>query len=386
MSNKKYIDYLGNEFYTIKEMCEYYDISISTYFYRKNKGWSIEKILTNKSQKVPVFDFMGQEFKSEKEMCIYYGISQPSYRWRIRNGWSKKNALLIKNKSNICPCVDHMGNKFKSKTDMAKYYNISNKRLDARLKAGCSLKRALTEPLKEYSVIDYKGNTFESIEKMCEQYGIKSSVYKDRISRGWSLEDALLKRSKECYEIVDHKGVLYNSITECANTYDIPVKVLYSRLDLGWNMKTALETKPSKNISEYENIIMNYMDEHHIDYTHQFSICDCFSSGGKQSRFDFSVQNIGLIEVDGEGHFKQISNWNFNKAVTDDEIKTLYCETHNIPLLRIHYSQVKDNSYVKLIEDFIKNPCVYIKQHNKFLTEKEYYIERDKNLKMKVIT
>jgi hypothetical protein len=376
---KEYTDHLGNTFSTVKEMCTFYNIPESTYRKRKKDGWSLEKILTTKTRKKPSTDYKGKQFESEHKMCQFYNIKQSIYRWRIKHGWSQKDALLIGDSSKICPCTDHLGNQFPSKTAMAKYYGISNKRLDARLKSGYSLERALSKPLLDYSVADFNGVIYSSIEEMCKAYNVASSMYKDRIYKGWNQKDALLKPSGEHYVFTDHKGVIYSSMAECARSYNIPEKVLYARLASGWNIKTALETEDVGSISTYEYMVIKYCDMIDLKYDFQFLDHECYSSGGKHSRFDFSIPDVGLIEVDGEGHFRQTSNWNFEKAIKDDTLKTTYCEEHNIPLLRIRYDQMQDGTYVDLIEDFITNPANYINQHNK-LSEAEYYAERTENL------
>lgn len=329
MHVKECTDHLGNKFSTVREMCDFYDIGESTYRWRLKKGWSLEQTLTSKSQKTHPTDYNGVRFASEQEMCLFYGVNQSVYRWRIKHGWSQEAALNTGDSSNICPCKDHLGNEFLSKTAMAEHYGISNKRLDARLKTGYSLEKALTEPLLDYSLTDFHGNTHASIEAMCKAYGISSSMYKDRIYRGWSQEDAL--------------------------------------------------TKADCGISTYEYLVMQYFKDKDMSYVFQFVDHSCVSSGGNPSRFDFSIPDVGLIEVDGEGHFRPISNWNFEKAIKDDTLKTKFCEDNDIPLLRIHYKQMQDGTYVGLIEDFLANPAKYIKQHNS-LSEAEYYAERDTNI------
>lgn len=132
-------------------------------------------------------------------------------------------------------------------------------------------------------------------------------------------------------------------------------------------------------MSSYEALLMKYLHTLNVVFSIQDTSTGCVSSGGNPSRFDFSIPDVGLIEVDGEGHFRPISNWNFEKAVKDDTLKTQFCEDNDIPLLRIHYKQMQDGTYVGSIEDFLANPAKYIKQHNS-LSEAEYYAERDTNI------
>lgn len=67
-------------------------------------------------------------------------------------------------------------------------------------------------------------------------------------------------------------------------------------------------------------------------------------------RYDFilypNTDKIRLIEFDGEQHFKSGNGWNtkerFNKTRASDNIKNEYALSHNIPLVRIPYTE-RDN-------------------------------------------
>lgn len=136
--------------------------------------------------------------------------------------------------------------------------------------------------------------------------------------------------------------------------------------------------------SSYEKRVRELLVEKDVGFSTQYYFSDCLSSGGRPSRFDFYISDIGLIEVDGEGHFYQIMQWNLEKAVRDDTIKTRYCEDHQIPLLRIRYDQITDGSFIDLIEDLITDPDYYIKNHNRYLNEDAYYAKRNKRLSVKL--
>lgn len=98
-------------------------------------------------------------------------------------------------------------------------------------------------------------------------------------------------------------------------------------------------------------------------------------------RFDFAILNkekiMGLIEFDGSQHFKPVEYFGgkeyFKLAKFRDQIKTKYCEDNNIPLLRIKYTQFDDIETI--VNDFLKNPTNYIKNHSYGMTNEEYYKE-----------
>ena len=79
-----------------------------------------------------------------------------------------------------------------------------------------------------------------------------------------------------------------------------------------------------------------------------FSTQKRFSDLGALS-FDFYVNNTYLIEYDGETHFMyNLHGWHnkeqYEAQKARDEKKNAYCLEHNIPLIRIPYTRLKDLS------------------------------------------
>lgn len=82
-------------------------------------------------------------------------------------------------------------------------------------------------------------------------------------------------------------------------------------------------------------------------------LCDC---GNKVSvtcinpitkrkfRFDFYIDNLYLLEYDGEQHFKESSLFGgkeeFEKRKEYDKYKNSWCEENGIPLIRIPYNKI----------------------------------------------
>lgn len=65
-------------------------------------------------------------------------------------------------------------------------------------------------------------------------------------------------------------------------------------------------------------------------------------------RSDFAILDKSqnpklLIEYDGEQHFKPVKGWGGEEGLKGvqlrDSIKNTYCKDHNIPLLRIPYTE-----------------------------------------------
>lgn len=147
MSTKvKCRDHLGNEYDSIKAMCDAYGISLTTYYSRKQKGYGIEKCLSSIKMNRHFVDHKNIVYSSFSAMCAAYGLDGGLVRGRIKAGWTLEEALE---------------------------YN----------------RHTYNRP--KYKYTDHKGNKYESLEKMCLAYGKESQLVKDRMSRGWTLEEAL---------------------------------------------------------------------------------------------------------------------------------------------------------------------------------------------------
>ena len=70
-----------------------------------------------------------------------------------------------------------------------------------------------------------------------------------------------------------------------------------------------------------------------------------FEDTKKLARFDFYVNNSYLIEFDGRQHFIQSNGIydneeKFKRTQEHDKIKNDYCKKHNIPLIRIPFTEI----------------------------------------------
>lgn len=118
----------------------------------------------------------------------------------------------------------------------------------------------------------------------------------------------------------------------------------------------------SKRLSRYEKTVQNFLEEQKLNYIYQFQINSCKDI--KPLPFDFQLCDYNiLIEVDGEQHFEPITFGGISQEMADkafiscqkrDKIKTEYCKKYKIPLLRISYKEVLDDSYKEKILHFIQ--------------------------------
>lgn len=114
--------------------------------------------------------------------------------------------------------------------------------------------------------------------------------------------------------------------------------------------------------SNNEKVIENWLDLNHIEYINQYSYSDCLSDKANRLYFDFYLEGIGIIEVDGEGHFSPVrfngmdierAESLFEKSQKRDLIKDEYCKNNNIRLLRISYIDINNGNYKNILSSFI---------------------------------
>lgn len=97
---------------------------------------------------------------------------------------------------------------------------------------------------------------------------------------------------------------------------------------------------PKCNNPRGENKIIHLLNKHQICYVAQKRFEDCKNI--KPLPFDFYLPNYHMcIEYDGVQHYEPIERFggidNFQVVQKHDKIKTQYCQTNNIKLLRIPY-------------------------------------------------
>lgn len=104
----------------------------------------------------------------------------------------------------------------------------------------------------------------------------------------------------------------------------------------------------SVKVSKGEIAIKQWLTKNNIAHSREYCFSDLVSDIGGKPRFDFAIfdtsNNLKLIiEYDGEQHFRSVTTWGgkdaFERRKYLDNLKTSYCKLHNIPLLRIKYTE-----------------------------------------------
>lgn len=133
---------------------------------------------------------------------------------------------------------------------------------------------------------------------------------------------------------------------------------------------SAQELKPSKAylscgcLKSYAEIkINNILKENKIHFKKEQSFNDLLSQNNCPLRYDFAIYNnsriIGLIEYQGEQHFKPILNFggqeNFQKLQLHDKLKYEYAIKHNIPILYLTKNDDLESSLNQFLKVIFKN-------------------------------
>lgn len=116
------------------------------------------------------------------------------------------------------------------------------------------------------------------------------------------------------------------------------------------------------SISHGEEKIKEILDKNNIPYLYNIGYFSDLIINKHKGRYDFVLypnsDNIRLIEFDGEQHYKyrKDNKWynskeDWEKIKKSDKIKNNYAVSHNIPLVRIPYWEIKNITLDMLLED-----------------------------------
>lgn len=171
-----------------------------------------------------------------------------------------------------------------------------------------------------------------------------------------------IKKSHEDFiEELNH----VNSNIQIIDTYDgahkkLKCKCLIDNYEWYATPRHLLDGRgcPICKSSKGEEKCIRFLSEHNICFIQQYTYPDLFGVNGLPLRFDFAIKSnqdvIGLIEYDGIFHYQKLyDDDGYEDLQVHDKCKNVYCETHNIPLLRIPYWEY-DNIETN-IANFIKN-------------------------------
>ena len=146
----------------------------------------------------------------------------------------------------------------------------------------------------------------------------------------------------------EHRAV-WNCICDCGNEIQVTSHGLLG----GHNISCGCA-----NQSLGEKRIEELLMEMQINYAFQYRLQDCKYK--KILPFDFAIFNqrnelLCLIEYQGDIHYKSTGGWNTEEALLNrqkrDKIKKEYCESNNIKLIIIPYTDYNliDENYLRKV-------------------------------------
>lgn len=144
-------------------------------------------------------------------------------------------------------------------------------------------------------------------------------------------------------ERAENKGstsnVIWKCLCECGNICYVS----------SGNLGRSVGSCGCKRMSIGEQNIINFLSQNNYNYIHdKIYFKDLLSIHGNPCRYDFIIFNENnqpywLIEFDGRQHNEEMNSNFFHQSLQEiqanDEIKNRYAIEHNIPLVRIPYSQ-----------------------------------------------
>lgn len=162
----------------------------------------------------------------------------------------------------------------------------------------------------------------------------------------------------EINSVYGDKLSILEKYTDCRNR----IKVKCNVCNYEWSPisgRLSYRGCPKCNFSKGELLISNILNEMQINFKPQYIFEGLKTDMNGTPIFDFAVfdeiNNIKcIIEYDGEQHFKPAKKWGgekkFKRQKEIDKFKTNYCNTNNIKIIRIPYTELN-----KINKNYIEN-------------------------------
>ena len=185
----------------------------------------------------------------------------------------------------------------------------------------------------------------DSLNRQCKHCGNlhkTSKIYDDLTNRTFGFWKVLYKADKPNY--------WHCKCQNCGTERDV----------FRGNLINGLSTSCGCINSKGEYELIKLLNKYQIKFETQYSFNDLVGKNNQKLKFDFAIfKNSNLyclIEFDGYQHFKYNNNWNtslekFKRIQELDELKNIYCITHNILLYRLKDVSLLETFTLKLKEE-----------------------------------
>lgn len=258
-------------------------------------------------------------------------------------------------------------------------YSVCNKCVHNKI--GNNKKKSYEEVERFFNEHGYKLLSKEYINNItplqCENYlGYRGNLSYSALSSGKNISIFDTRSNLDFYIYnANHYAKLHNYtciVEKISDTQNHTAKSIDCICECGNRFTTSINSfksgkcrceKCAKSISIYEEQIKNFLNKHKIRFEQQKRFKDCKDKICLP--FDFFLIDYNIcLEIDGQGHyfpayFNQCSKEDAIKSYkiikVHDEIKTNYCKTNNITLVRIPYWNMDNEKYVEILTNIIKD-------------------------------
>lgn len=344
--------------------------------YKDKDGYIYRQQLGNFVAQIDGKPFVSSNIYSLENIKYYIEINNIETKLLSEKYNNGKEKLLFK-----CKCGDTFLRPWKDFKDGKQYlcYSCGRKKAtdatryskDEIIKIIESKGYKIIEPLNyknKKSIINITdGNYFYSTTFDCISHN--DNIKKFHVANKFTIENIkiYMKELNITSELLSEKYTGNNDMLdfrcECGEEFKMPLAQIHRR-----PFQCICETCRNRH-SLYERRVEQVLIDNNIIFKQEYTFKDCVYIG--RLRFDFALfdedGNLkGLIEVDGQQHFSPshfVFGGDEEKRLKDfettkirDGIKDEYCQTHNIPLLRIKYTKIgEDGTYPSIIKEFISN-------------------------------
>jgi hypothetical protein len=200
-------DHLGNAYASITDMCKAYDVKLSTFCKRIQRGWTLEKTLTQKVDTEKVTgkgktckDHLGNTYSSISDMCRAYGIQKYTFDYRFgRRGMTVEQAL-----------TESVHNLHVNHEDLKQLTTKINESTYNKLKGLAKKEKKLQREIVEQALAQYLTSEGK-IEEEHDSRTINERYYMER--------DAIVRERQKIYDTIS--GVLTDYETGNADAKDL---------------------------------------------------------------------------------------------------------------------------------------------------------------------
>ncbi len=206
----------------------------------------------------------------------------------------------------------------------------------------------------DYSQVCYENNSTPIII-ICIYHGPFKQRPSDHLSgkqcKLCSYELRATKQTLSTIEFIDKSSIIHNNYYDYTDTVYLDSKTY---IKIKCPIHGTFKQKPNHHMSGHgcklcnkslgeskiEDILLQNNIQHIREFT--FSTCRSNKTGRRQLPFDFFLPEYNAcIEYDGIQHYKPKEFFggqkSYNSLCENDKIKTLFCETNKITLIRIPY-------------------------------------------------